>query len=333
MGRLVTREDPAHVHKALGACALAHFAYRFGSLAVRGTMGLDGTPVDVALVACHATLSLSSLVFRLPARRHERMPMIYPEFRAHSVLFALRSVACCVLAMLGVGVWARAAVCVATMLAADAATARHAEGTTMRAMPFDAGVTAERRAVVTLYHSLSQANATALMVLDADAAFAPLLAIQLAAFLMTLVRKGFISTTTWHGAYTATLAACVFAVDGRGFAWSSAVGAWFAVARMWLGAPKYLVWAPVIAARLWGDAKALAPLDAALAPLDAHAAALRFAYLACVACIAVYGLWGGPVAGARAGPGVHSDDGTRQDTPAMEQSVDRLFPLKTTEKH
>jgi GGDEF domain-containing protein len=53
-----------------------------------------------------------------------------------------------------------------------------------------------RRAVVTRYHSLSQAHATAFMVLDADAAFAPLLAIQLAAFLMTLVRKGFISTTT-----------------------------------------------------------------------------------------------------------------------------------------
>jgi len=114
-----------------------------------------------------------------------------------------------------------------------------------------------------------------------------------AAFLMTLVRKGFISTTTWHGAYTATLAACVFTVDGRGFAWSSAVGVWFAVARMWLGAPKYLVWAPVIAARLWGEV-ALARLDAAgaLAHLDAHAAALRFGYLACVACIAAYGLGG-----------------------------------------
>ena len=31
---------------------------------------------------------------------------------------------------------------------------------------------------------------------------------------------------------------------------------------MWLGAPKYLVWAPVIAARLWGEV-ALARLDAA----------------------------------------------------------------------
>jgi hypothetical protein len=45
----------------------------------------------------------------------------------------------------------------------------------------------------------------------------------------------------------------VFAL--RSVAWSSAVGAWFAVARMWLGAPKYLVWAPVIAARLWGKSR------------------------------------------------------------------------------
>ena len=123
MGRLITHEDPKHVHKTLGACALAHLAYRFGSLAARGTMRLDGSVVDVALVACHAALSLSSLVFRLPARRHERMPMIYPEFRAHSIVFALRSVACCILAMCGVGAWASALACFATMLAADAATA------------------------------------------------------------------------------------------------------------------------------------------------------------------------------------------------------------------
>jgi hypothetical protein len=290
MGRLITHEDPKHVHKTLGACALAHLAYRFGSLAARGTMRLEGSVVDVALVACHAALSLSSLVFRLPARRHERMPMIYPEFRAHSIVFALRSVACCILAMCGVGAWASALACFATMLAADAATARYADATTtMRAMPFDGALTAAQRRVVTLYHSLSQAHATAFMVLGADAAFAPLLAIQLAAFLMTLVRKGFISTATWHGAYTASLAVCVFAVIGRDFVWIGAVNVLFPLLRMWLGAPKYLVWALLFAMRLapWPGHGGLATaLDAA----DAHAPFLRAAYLASVACIALYGL-------------------------------------------
>lgn len=86
--------------------------------------------------------------------------------------------------MHGIGVWLRVAVCLLTMVAADAATARCAEGSTMRAMPFDGALTVSQRRAVTLYHSVSQAHATALMVLRADAAFAPLLAIQLAAFLM-----------------------------------------------------------------------------------------------------------------------------------------------------
>jgi hypothetical protein len=191
--------------------------------------------------------------------------------------------------MYGVGAWARAVVCLAAMLAADAASARYAEGTTMRAMPFDGALTAAQRRAVTFYHSVSQAHATAFMVLGTDAAFVPLFAIQLGAFLMTLVRKGLISTTTWHCAYTATLAVGVFVVSGREFAWVSAVGLLFAVARIWLGAPKHLVWAPLLATRLvaWPEHGGLAvALDAA----DAHAPVLRAGYLAMVACVAAYGL-------------------------------------------
>jgi hypothetical protein len=284
MGRLFTNEDPVHVHKTLGACALAHFAYRFGSLATRGTMRLDDSVWDVALVVCHAALSLSSLIFRLPARRHEQMPMIYPEFRAHSIIFALRSVACCVLAMYGASVWIRAAACFLCMMAADAATARYTTGTTgttMRAMPFPSDLADACRRAVTFYHSVSQAHATAFMMLDADAAFAPLLAIQLAAFLMTLVRKGLISTTTWHGAYTASLAVCVLAVSGSDFVWVSSVGACFVVARMWLGAPKYLVWALLLATRaVWPDSVVSLTV---ISWLESHAPVMRVGYLLCVA--------------------------------------------------
>jgi hypothetical protein len=285
MGRLVTKEDPWHVHKTLGALALTHFAYRLGALAVHGSMLFGfGGGADAALVACHAALSLSSLIFRLPVRRHEHKPMIYPEFRAHSILFALRSVACCVLAMHGIGIWLRAAVCFLTMVAADAATARYAsEGSTMRAMPFEGALTVSQRRAVTLYHSVSQANATALMVLRADAAFAPLLAIQLAAFLMTLVRKGLISTATWHVAYTASLAVCVFTLSGREQAWVGAVGIAFFVVRMRLGAPKYVVWCAIFATR---------PLAALhdLAWLDDHAHLMRVGYALAVVALALYGL-------------------------------------------
>lgn len=176
------------------------------------------------------------------------MPMVYAEFRA------LRSVACCLLAMHGIGLWLRVAVCFLTMVAADAA----------------------QRRVVTLYHSVSQAHATALMVLGADAAFAPLLAIQLAAFLMTLVRKGLISTTTWHVAYTATLAVCVFTVSGGEFVWVGAVGVAFYVMRMWLGAPRSLA--------------DLADVSDTLVWLDEHAHVMRVGYALAVVALVSYGL-------------------------------------------
>ena len=125
------------------------------------------------------------------------------------------------------------------------------------------------------------------MVLRADAAFAPLLAIQLAAFLMTLVRKGLISTTTWHVAYTASLAVCVFTVSGGEFVWVSAVGIGFLVVRMWLGAPKYLVWCAIFATRPLAD---LACLSGTLAWLDEHAHVMRVGYALAVGTLALYGL-------------------------------------------
>jgi hypothetical protein len=291
MGRLMTKEDPMHVHKTLGACTLAHFGYRFFSLAAYGTMRLEGSVSDFALVACHATLSLSSLVFRLPSRRHERMPMIYPEFRAHSIIFAIRSVVCCTLAMSGVGSWACAMMCVAAMLAADAVTARLAEATTMRAMPFPSGVSAAQRRIVTFYHSLSQAHATALMLLGADEAFAPLLAIQLAAFLMTLVRKGFITTKTWQATYTVSLAVCIFVVDARDYAWIAAINVLFPLGRMWLGAPKYAVWAILFAVRFLSEHVAPpATVTWLEALVDGHLLVLRLGYVLGVACVILYGL-------------------------------------------
>jgi hypothetical protein len=150
-------------------------------------MRLEGSACDFALVSCHAALSLSSVAFRLPAAAArayaDDLPRV-PRAQHH-----LRCPLGRVLHARDVR-RRRAAVCVAAMLAADAASARLADKTTMRSMPFPSELTAGGSAgPVTIYHSLSQAHATALMLLGADTA---LLAIQLAAFLMTLVRKGLI---------------------------------------------------------------------------------------------------------------------------------------------
>ena len=54
-------------------------------------------------------------------------------------------------------------------------------------------------------HSIQQLAATMYMLGNIDSAFSPLFAIQIAAFLMTLVRKSIISELDWHRFYAISL--------------------------------------------------------------------------------------------------------------------------------
>jgi len=78
-------------------------------------------------------------------------------------------------------------------------------GKTMRNMPFDSAITERNQNTVTKMHSIMQIGATTFMFGNIESAFSPLLAIQLAALLMTLVRKSIITTTTWHAIYSCSL--------------------------------------------------------------------------------------------------------------------------------
>lgn len=105
MAKLITNHDPFHVHKILGVLVLAHFLYRFlyGSL-IRGFVFCSSTAVqdglcpphqihyDAAGIVLHALLSWSSLLLPLPIKRNFSSPMIWIEFRWHSITFATRAV-------------------------------------------------------------------------------------------------------------------------------------------------------------------------------------------------------------------------------------------------
>ena len=80
-----------------------------------------------------------------------------------------------------------------------------AETKTMRGMPFDKNMNEKEKISITLMHSNQQFGATMFMLSNIDGAYSPLLAIQIAAFLMTLVRKGIISALDWHRAYAISL--------------------------------------------------------------------------------------------------------------------------------
>ena len=84
------------------------------------------------------------------------------------------------------------------------------DSTTMRKMPFGENVSQETKLKVTRIHSAQQFGATTLMMINMESAFSPLCAIQLSAFLMTLVRKSIIKEIEWHRIYLLSLLINIF---------------------------------------------------------------------------------------------------------------------------
>ena len=206
--KLVTKEDPYMIHKFLGIFVLIHYGYRYYLLFRYNDMFLMN-PMGMLCIYIHGLLSISSLIFHIPGTRNPKSPMIYPEFRAHSILFALRSVACCILHYHQYPFYYNIGINCVTMLNADLITYLYnpngKNGKTMRNMPFDDNISKEEQDSVTLMHSGMQIGATTFMLLSIDSAFSPMFAIQLAAFLMTLVRKNIISSRSWHILYAFSL--------------------------------------------------------------------------------------------------------------------------------
>jgi hypothetical protein len=98
--KLFTKEDPVGVHKYLGVFCLfnfirAYYQMYFGDpTAGLGTKSLSRHSwLYVASLLPHGLLSLSSLIFAtVPKERVVKKPMIWQEFRAHNIIFGLRSV-------------------------------------------------------------------------------------------------------------------------------------------------------------------------------------------------------------------------------------------------
>ena len=211
--KLLTTEDPYHLHKTLGVVCLLNYGYRYYLMICYGTMNLNNNTAAL-LVLCHALLSVSSLGFHIPSIRNPTSPMIYPEYRMHSIIFALRSVVCYFLTYYGVSIEYKFAACYSTMILADVVTAtyqnHHNSNTTMRNMPFDKRIGEEEQQQIILMQSSQQIGATLYMFGNLDSCFSPMFAIQIAAFLMTMVRKSIIDSNMWHIVYNISLWMNVF---------------------------------------------------------------------------------------------------------------------------
>ena len=207
--KLVTHEDNFHIHKILGMVALGNFFYRYICYWRYGSMFLDN-PQGIYTVGLHGLLSISSLLFHIPNVRNALQPMIYPEFRMHSILFAMRSVVCCFIHYHKLSYMYLILTCMSTFAFADIISwyyrgANKPHDTTMRSMPFPDHFPLHNQEQIKKMHSYFQIGATLFMLCNINTAFSPILAIQLAALLMTLVRKNIITSHMWHSIYSLTL--------------------------------------------------------------------------------------------------------------------------------
>ena len=251
MAKLFTHEDRFNVHKGLGLLCLVNYVYRI-------FVAFSGRPtahVPVWWVLAHSALSLTGLFFNVPSNRVAKRPMIYREFRAHSILFALRSslVMLCMRYFPGMA-WPRAVVVLATIAGADLVTAVYRpDNTTMRGMPFPEGTPGPVKNTMNTFYSVSQVLATMNM-LFTEKPYVPLLVmfpIQLAALLMTLVRKGYLGAFGWHLLYSAALALnYVHAASTTGVfdSWDYIrIASLFCILRFEFSVNKYVLWCTVCA--------------------------------------------------------------------------------------
>ncbi len=264
IAKLVTHEDGRHfhVHKILGLFSFCHYFYRFFCFCFTGSMGFDNSLLTLICICVHALLSGTSLLFKIPENRVRGKPMIWPEFRLHSILFAWRSV----LPMLFIWFSSHVAqigpfhqpFCALsvflTMILADFTSSHYKkrgtlqpENTTMRMMPFPDHTSERLIAAVNFYYSVCQvlATLTVLYATDYPRLLMVMFPIQIAAFLMTLVRKSIISGGTWHVLYAISLGLnYVYAIaDDQSLPidyWLFAT--FFCVFRFAFNANKYVLW-------------------------------------------------------------------------------------------
>ena len=217
MAKLITHHDPYHIHKVLGLSALLNYLLRIYYLFTYGTAFPEHEPYLQAIfsIILHGVLSTSSLLLPLPSKRNFSSPMIWPEFRLHSITFAMRHVIATALTISGA--WPfnthaealmKLVLVISTIQCASWITQKFGdhEKRTTNSMPYPSWITEEMQKGVKDMYTRSQFGATkAIFLGDPTLTFFPLFGIQMAPLLMTLVRKGKITSFTYHRVYAISL--------------------------------------------------------------------------------------------------------------------------------
>ena len=226
ISKLITHEDKFHIHKTMGIVSLLNYFYLLfdcfysGATAEMTLRSVDGG--FIGLTWAHSILSLSALQFLIPRTRTGILPMIWQEFRAHSIVFAVRSFLiinvlyfCTDQNGSGSGsastfaLVTRLAIVLLAMKLADVSTEYLRENkkeTTTATMPYWSDCPAAFQSAIKYFYTHSQFMATIVCLFGTiPYVLAVAFPIQIASFLMTLVRKNIISSLWYHILYGGSL--------------------------------------------------------------------------------------------------------------------------------
>lgn len=213
MARLFTHHDPYNIHKILGFLNLANYILRFVYTFRYGSMFAPWETMTVKTIGVilPGLLGFSSLLLPVPSRRNLSQPMIWHEFRAHSILFAMRHVVACLVGLYGL--WpehwalnylAKVAIIAGTTLLAQLIHHKlgDKEVRTTNAMPYPKWINPARETRIKTLYANRQFHATFLATAaEPSMAWWSIIGIQLSPLMMTLVRKGKCGTWMYHFGY------------------------------------------------------------------------------------------------------------------------------------
>lgn len=228
--KLFTKEDELHIgkiieiidiHKTLGFISLINFSYRIGLWYIYDDMFIRNDIFNVIILGIHALLSSSSFIFKLSENRIKVTPIIWPEGRLHSIIFAYRSIfIMCLFFMYWktkyeILNYVRGIIVLYTIIFADFVTnyykvtkkTLNENDSTMRKMPNPFYISEKQMNILNIFYSVSQIFATmnCIFCKNIDKIFIIILPIQIAMFLMTLAKKNIITSGGWHLWYTISL--------------------------------------------------------------------------------------------------------------------------------
>lgn len=175
---------------------------------------------DIATVSVHALLHLSSFIPHVPEKRIMSKPMIWPEFRLHSALFSSRHIITTIVNLsqridtfrfenqilfrLLFSIFILNIIsCLATIITDKFGSK---ELRTTNSMAYPDNVSEKQVKKTKKFYAVMQFGASFVSITESPTlTFWPLFAIEMAPLMMTLVRKGLISSLTYHRVYSFSL--------------------------------------------------------------------------------------------------------------------------------